>query len=172
MELQLPAYATATVTRDPSHICDLHHISQQRQLLNPLNKARDQTRNLMVPSRICFHCTAMVTPISFFSFFFFCFFILVFSRTAPTACGGSQARGLIGAVAACLHHSHSNAGSESRLQTYITAQGNAGSLTHQASPEIEPTSSWMPVRFVSTEPQGELLFHAILKHKASFNFVF
>ena len=30
----------------------LHHSSQQRLILNPLNKGRDQTRNLMVPSRI------------------------------------------------------------------------------------------------------------------------
>ena len=28
-ELQLPAYATAAVTQDPSHICDLHHSSGQ-----------------------------------------------------------------------------------------------------------------------------------------------
>ena len=32
----------------------------------------------------------------------------VFSRAAPAACGGSQARGLIGAVADGLHHSHNN----------------------------------------------------------------
>ena len=35
---------------------------------------------------------------------------------APKACGGSQARGLIGAIAAGLHESHSNAGSEPRLR--------------------------------------------------------
>ena len=51
----------------------------------------------------------------FLSFFlFFCFF--AFSRAAPVAHGGSQARGLIGAVAAGLCHSHSNAGSQLRLQ--------------------------------------------------------
>ena len=36
-------------------------------------------------------------------------------RAAPAAYGGSQARRLIGAVAADLHHSHSNVGSELRL---------------------------------------------------------
>ena len=43
--------------------------------------------------------------------------------------------------------------------TYITALGNTGSLTHWARPGIEPASSWMPVRFISTstEPQWELL---------------
>ena len=45
-------------------------------------------------------------------FFFFGHF-----RAAPSAAyGGSQARGLIGAVAARLHHSHSNTGSEPCLQ--------------------------------------------------------
>ena len=39
-------------------------------------------------------------------------FFLVFSRATPVAHGGSQARGLIGAGAAGLHQSHSNAGSE------------------------------------------------------------
>ena len=37
-------------------------------------------------------------------------------RAAPTAYVGSQARGPIGAVAAGLHHSHSNTGSQPRLR--------------------------------------------------------
>ena len=45
LELQLPA--TATATQDPSRICDLHHSSQHCWKLNPLGKARDQTRVLM-----------------------------------------------------------------------------------------------------------------------------
>ena len=44
------------------------------------------------------------------------FFFFAFSRAVPMAYGGSQARGLIGAVAAGLHHNHSNAGSEPRLR--------------------------------------------------------
>ena len=39
------------------------------------------------------------------------YFYLLF-RAAPVAYEGSQARGLIGALAAGLHHSHSIAGSE------------------------------------------------------------
>ena len=39
-------------------------------------------------------------------------FFFVFFRAAPTAYRGSQARGLIGAVAIGLHQSHSNAGSD------------------------------------------------------------
>ena len=37
LELQLPTYATATATWDPSRICDLH----QSQILNSASKARD-----------------------------------------------------------------------------------------------------------------------------------
>ena len=62
-ELQLLAYATATATQDPSGVWDLHHSSQQCWILNPLNEARDQTRNLMVPSQIHFRCSTMGTPI-------------------------------------------------------------------------------------------------------------
>ena len=47
MELQLPAYITATAARGPSHVCDLYHSSQQRWILNQLSKARDQTLVLM-----------------------------------------------------------------------------------------------------------------------------
>ena len=43
------ASARATATRDPSWVCDLHHGSWQRRILNPLSQARDQTHNLMVP---------------------------------------------------------------------------------------------------------------------------
>ena len=43
-----------------------------------------------------------------------CVCVCVF-RAAPAAYGGSQFRGRIGAVAASLHHSHSNARSEPRL---------------------------------------------------------
>ena len=42
-ELQLQAYAAATAAWDPSRVCDLHHSSRQRQILNPLSEARDQT---------------------------------------------------------------------------------------------------------------------------------
>ena len=40
-ELRLPAYATVTATQDPSRVFDLHHSSQQRQILNALSEARD-----------------------------------------------------------------------------------------------------------------------------------
>ena len=47
---------------DPSLIYDLHHSSWQHWIVNPLSEARDGTCNLMVPSRIRFHCATMGTP--------------------------------------------------------------------------------------------------------------
>ena len=35
-----------------SHICDLHHSSQQHQVLNPLSKARDGICILIYTSRV------------------------------------------------------------------------------------------------------------------------
>ena len=37
-EPQLLVYTTATAMLDVSHVCDLHHGSQQHQTLNPLSK--------------------------------------------------------------------------------------------------------------------------------------
>ena len=54
--------ATATSTTDLSHICDLHHSTWQRQILNSPSKAREGTRNHMVPSQTCFRCATMGTP--------------------------------------------------------------------------------------------------------------
>ena len=60
----------ATATQDPSRTCDLYHSSRQCRMFNPLSKARDQTRNHMVPSRIPFCCATIRTPaFSFFSHF-------------------------------------------------------------------------------------------------------
>ena len=63
LELQLLAYATATATRDPSYICDLHHSSQQCQIPNPLIEARDQICILTDTSQIHFRCARMGTHI-------------------------------------------------------------------------------------------------------------
>ena len=56
-ELYLLAYNTATATSAPSHVCD------GSAILIPLSEGRDRTHSLMIPSQICFHCVAMVTPI-------------------------------------------------------------------------------------------------------------
>ena len=51
-ELQLPASATATATRDLSRVCNLHHSSRQHQVLNPLSEARDRTCVLVDSSQV------------------------------------------------------------------------------------------------------------------------
>ena len=62
LELQPPAHARATATQDLSRVCNLHHSSQQRRIVNPLSKGRDRTWNLMVPSQIVNHCATTGTP--------------------------------------------------------------------------------------------------------------
>ena len=54
--------------------------------------------------------------------FVFCFVLFCYFRGTPTACGGCQARGQIGAASS----------------TYTTAHGNTRSLTHWERPGIEP----------------------------------
>ena len=53
------------------------------------------------------------SPVDSF-FFFSCLF-----RAAPAAYGSSQARGRSGALAATLHHNHSNSGSKPHLQPIL-----------------------------------------------------
>ena len=77
-------------------------------------------------------------------------FLFIYFRAAPAAYGGSQARGWIGTAVAGLHHSHSS----------------ARSLTHSERPGSEPMSSWIPVGFVTTEPQRELLNMALYGTKS------
>ena len=64
--------------------------------------------------------------------------------------GSSQARGGIGTPSAGPCHSYSNAGSNLH-DTYTTAHGNTGSLTHWARPGIVPMSSWIEVGFITSE---------------------
>ena len=66
LELQLPVYTTAMAMQDLSFICDLHHSSQQCQILNPLSEARNRTCNLIAPSQICFRCARMGIPVQSF----------------------------------------------------------------------------------------------------------
>ena len=91
-----------------------------------------------------------------FIYLFICLFWLF--KAVPTAYVSSQVRGPIGATAASLCHSHSNAGDLSHVSVArTTAHGNARSPTHWVRPGIEPTSSWVLIRFISAAPQRELL---------------
>ena len=76
-------------------------------------------------------------------------FFLLF-KAAPTACGSSQARGQIGVAVASLRHIWAASA------TYTTVHSNVRSLIHWARPGIKPTSSWIPVGFLTTEPRQEL----------------
>ena len=63
LDLQLPAYAAATATLDPSHVCNLHHSSQQCRISDPLSEARDQTHILIDTSGIHFCYATTGTPL-------------------------------------------------------------------------------------------------------------
>ena len=52
---------------------------------------------------------------------------------------------------------------ELQLPASTTAHNNAESLTHWARPRIEPSSSWILVRFVTAEPRQELPRSCLLK---------
>ena len=62
--------------------------------------------------------------------------------------GSSQARGPIGAAAASLCNSHSNARSELSLWPMLQF-GSTRSLTHWVRPGIQPASSWILVVFLT-----------------------
>ena len=66
-ELQLPAYTTDTATPGSSCVCNLHHNSPQRWILNPLSKARDRT---------CVHWSMRGTPDNFHFTYFAKLFVL------------------------------------------------------------------------------------------------
>ena len=54
LEPQLLSYTTATATRDLSRVCNLHHSSEQRRILNPLSEARDHTCVFMDTGQVCY----------------------------------------------------------------------------------------------------------------------
>ena len=64
-ELQLPATAKATATRNLSHNYALHQHSRQLQMPSLLREARDGSCILMDTSRIHFCCTMTGTPLVF-----------------------------------------------------------------------------------------------------------
>ena len=70
---------------------------------------------MMLSRKKSFLITVLAKSLTLKCLFFFCHF--AFSRASPMAHGGSQARAPIRAVAADLHHSHSNKGSEPLVKT-------------------------------------------------------
>ena len=80
-----------------------------------------------------------------------CVCVFCFFRSTPEAYGGSQARGQIGAIDADLSIPQPQ---QHQIQaasvTYTTAYGNGRILNRLSWPRIEPLTSWILVRFVST----------------------
>ena len=77
----------------------------------------------MVPSWIHFCCATVGTPqlkLFIYLFIYFCFFAI--SWATPAAYRDSQARGLIGAVATSLCHSHSHSQIQAMSVTQLTRQ--------------------------------------------------
>lgn len=95
---------------------------------------------------------------------FRCFFVCLFGffRAVPRAYGGFWARGQINAVAASIHHSHSNTGSMPPLQPTPSSQQHR--IRNPLRPEIKHASSWILIRFVSIEPCWELLEDILETH--------
>ena len=80
---------------------------------NQLSKAWGHSfiHSLIHPS-IHLFANHLLNPFYFFKFNLILFFVFLSFRATPVAYRGPQARGLIRAVAAGLHHSHSNAASK------------------------------------------------------------
>ena len=72
------------------------------------------------------------------------------------AYGGSRARGRIGAAGASLQHSHSSSESEPRLRPTPQLRTGQRQTLNPMRPGVEPTSSWIQVRFVSRAPHQKL----------------
>ena len=102
----------------------------------------------------CFVCM-----FSFFSLFFFFFLFFGLFRAIPMAYEGSQARGLIGATVAGLHQSPTATQVPSCICNLHHSSRQHWILNplSWARPGIEPASSWILVRLISSEPRWELL---------------
>ena len=112
----------------------------QCQILNPLHWAGNQTHAAAGNAGFLTHCAIPGTPDNRFCFVFLSF---VFLGLHPVAYGGSQIRGWVRATATSLHLSHS------RVCDLLHSSQQCWSLTHWARSGIEPSSSWILVRFIN-----------------------
>ena len=93
-------------------------------------------------------------------------------RAAPTAFEGSQARGLIGAVAASLCQSHSNARSEPRLQPtpHCSRQCQILNLLRKARDQTPNLMVPSQIRFHCTTT-GTPVYHFLVQYFLFFLFM-
>ena len=89
-----------------------------------------------------------------FGFVLFCF---CFFKASRVTYGSSQPRGLNQSCSCWPMPQPQQCWIWVTSVTYTSAHGNAGSLIHWVRPGMEPTSSWILVMFVTTEPQWEVL---------------
>ena len=125
--------------------------------------------NICISQWFTINYTLRFLPESTLMIYLFCLFSIFFLfRAAPEAHGSSQVRGQIRATAAGLTSQPQQCGIQATFITYTTAQGNTGSLTHCATPGMEPESSRILFGFVSASPQQKLRF--VLKKNFFFTF--
>ena len=89
------------------------------------------------------------------TFFFFFFFFLSF-RSTPVVNGSFQAKGSNQSYSCQPMLQSQQCRVPAMSVTYTTTHGNVRSLTQWSRPGIKPESSWILVRFITTEPQQEL----------------
>ena len=95
------------------------NIYQILKVLRPLRQSQKLQRGVITVFKgKCVLLCTMTGRVSQYVFYLFIylFCLFAFSRATPVAYGDSQARGLIGAVAAGLRQSHSNVGSQPHRQ--------------------------------------------------------
>ena len=108
--------------------------------------------------RVSFAVQKLLSLIRSHLFIFLIFCLFFGGGAAPSAYGGSQAKGSNWSCSCWSTPQPQQCGIWVASATYTTAHSNAGSLTHWLRPGIEPVSSWILVTFVSAEPRWELLF--------------
>ena len=137
-ELQSPAYPIAPATQDLSRVYYLNHSSNQCQILNLLNEARDWTHNNMVPSPILFRCT----PWEVIYIFFFFLRLRLWHMEVPRLGVRLQLQLLAYTIATDYIRS------KPWLRPAPQVKTMPDPLTHWERPGIEPTSSWILVGFL------------------------
>ena len=113
-------------------------------------QGRKSTSN-NVSDRSCLHFLFLAF------FFFFLFFSFLFLGLHLWHMDVPRQGVQIGAAAAGLYPQPQQCQIWAMSATSITAHRNTRSLTYWARPGIKPTSSWILVSFINTEPQQKLL---------------